>query len=547
MNSVSNWITGLYDYVNQYLESEETQQKRKTIKKLKKRAQTVEDRFLNEFLDAEEKEILSKLPQSLPEPSFNIQPIIQQQFQIPETLRQEQVSQVEQYIKGKMNQMVLSTSDMVYFVNQINRYYELRYEDFTQEEIQQVSQFAIKEIYSLLLSLNKKLRLSKEGLYYQDDLNLFRLSFQKLDLNQIIVKAFVPDVQKDFLISDYFPSIELTNTFISTTKIFFQMEISEDQKMITLTPASMNFERSSLGSLLYFEYFFAKYKDLCFVSTNLNTILELSQEIHQKIASGKYSENDTRFIEMLYFLGYKNDYINCNWYVCELILHVINKYKIITGIVYNDNFDKYKRLQIQQDLEDKIKQCLNSTDRYILVPLHLIQKQWRGESHQNILLIDRLRKLVERFEPHGTISARQDKDLNFELVVFFLKFGLEYKVDLCNVSGVQDVELNLPEGLGGKCVSLSYGYLNHRLEERDTKSSKKRKNPEKVYPAEFAPIAYYNQINEKGVTHWIDIEDLNKNIFLVFQNYLDKINKIFGSSLYFNGNTLTFQTQTCKK
>jgi hypothetical protein len=561
MNRLSGWITSVYDYANQYLVSEETKEKRKIIKKLKKRALTVEDKALSEFLDADEKELIKKLPKALPETTISVQPIVQEEFIVPENIKESQKLQIKQYLKDRINLLVMSIPDMVYFVNQINRYYKITYKDYTKEEISKIGKDAIERIFNLLISLDKNLYFGQQGLYYKKDLNLFNLEFPISELNKIILNVFgLSDIKKDSLVAEYFPTFLLTNVFISTTKVLFDCKISI-YETATIRPFSLNYERTSLGSQLYFEYFFQNYKDLCFISSYMDEIINLATEIN--VHNKKYSHvsfdkfkygGEQRYIKILYRLGYENDYINCNIYVHNLLSYVIEKHNMFSGISYDDKFEKYMRLKSEKDLEDKIKKCLGSSQRYILIPLKLTKKEWNGQSHQNILLVDRERKLVERFEPHGSISARKDKDLNFELMTFFLKLGLEYKIDLCSASGVQETEIDLPEGITGKCVSLSYGYLNHRLEqmkklspEKGTTSTKKRKYDQTLYPAEFAPIAYYNQINEKGVTHWIDIEDLNKKIFNQQQIYLDKINQKFGSSLCFHGNTLTFQNSKCKK
>ena len=60
---------------------------------------------------------------------------------------------------------------------------------------------------------------------------------------------------------------------------------------------------------------------------------------------------------------------------------------MFSGISYDDKFEKYMRLKSEKDLEDKIKKCLGSSQRYILIPLKLTKKEWNGQSHQNILLV----------------------------------------------------------------------------------------------------------------------------------------------------------------
>jgi hypothetical protein len=566
MKKISGLISSLYEYVNEYLEPKEIKEKRKTIRELKKRAQTIEDKVLSEFLDAEENELIAKLPKALPYQE-KVEEISQTRIVIPSNIKSLKKSMVEGYVKSKMNQLVLGNQEIKDFVTKLNKYYE---QDFTKEENFQME----NSILNFVLSLNDNFFKTKYGIQYAGNLDKLKIRFKKSELNHILPS----DTTKDFFVGDYFPIFLLCNQFITTTKIFFQIsseDIQEDEYIIFETQ-SLNFERNNLGSILYYEFFSNKYKDLCYISSNFDLILNKAKEMIRNLEFNP-SDVNSRFIKIMYNLGYQNSYINCNWFIYELLNHVININFIISGLIYDDHNEKYHRLLIEKDLENKIKKCLSSTQRYILIPLQIIKKEWKDESHQNILLIDRVRNLVERYEPHGTFTAKSYQDLNLELTAFFLKLGLEYKVDLCSVSAIQDMENQLPESITGKCVSLSYGYLNHRLENISEESESVRKESEKlsekispkhqeskkrkksidekpvseikrskIYPAEFAPIAYYNQINEKGITHWIDIEELNNKIFIQLQNYLDKINKIFDTSFYFQGNKLSFHSKNCK-
>jgi hypothetical protein len=449
--------------------------------------------------------------------------------------------------------LILGRIEMKDFVKQMNRYYGLRYDsDLSKEEIEKIEEDGIESIFSFVLSLDKKFFMESDGIHYGDDIDLLKISYIKSEFNNLIKDKFsLIEISRDpFVVKDYFLSLLLCNEIISSTKIFFRF--NEKEIMIHINIDSTHIERINFGSILYYEYFSNKYKNICYISENyFETIYNEAKDLNYKIQTERSSLFKETLPEMLYLLGYQNTYLNCNWYIYELFQYVIQENKIIFEIVYDDSYPKYQRLLFQKDLENKIKKCLSSSsssDRYILIPLRIIKKEWKDESHKNMLLVDRARKLVERYEPHGTSTARRDKDLNFELVSFFLRYGLEYRFDLCSVSGIQGFENQLPEPITGKCVSLSYGYLDHRLENISkqsspvVQSSKKRK-----YPPEIAPIAYYNQVSEKGITHWIDIEDLNKKIFSEFQSYLDKINKYFGSSLYFLGNTLSFKNVHCKK
>jgi hypothetical protein len=201
-------------------------------------------------------------------------------------------------------------------------------------------------------------------------------------------------------------------------------------------------------------------------------------------------------------------------------------------MIFDDRNPTYQQLIVSKKLNQKILECLKGSKSYILIPLDIRREEWGNENHQNLLLIDVKRRLVERYEPHGSISMKKDEDINSEIWWFFLFFGLRYKSDLCNVSSIQDLEKQIPYELGGKCVSLTYGYLDHRLSSSDNGDG---------FPPEFAPIKYYNFANEKGVLHWYDINTLNTNIFSEVQKYIDIVNDYYDSKLLFKRNTLTFE------
>jgi hypothetical protein len=242
--------------------------------------------------------------------------------------------------------------------------------------------------------------------------------------------------------------------------------------------------------------------------------------------------NSYYLLTLLYISRVKNT-IDPNWYVFELLKRAVDEISTNVQMVFDDRNPKYQQLIISKRLNENILKCLKGDKSYILIPLDIRREQWGNDYHQNILLIDVKRKLVERYEPHGSITMNKDEDINSEIWWFFLSLGLRYKSNLCSVSSIQDIENQFPYELGGKCVSLTYGYLDHRLSSSNTGDDH--------LPPEYAPISYYNYANEKGIIHWYDIDILNSKIFLEIQKYIDRINDDFDSNLLFKRNTLTFK------
>ena len=335
------------------------------------------------------------------------------------------------------------------------------------------------------------------------------------------------------------------------------MIISAKADITSRYTTAYNDETNNLGSIFYTQYYSDKYhQELCSVAgDSIEQIVKRTKRIDDSIENFyddflKYVESllknnnqdlvktfwnkygsfyNSYYLLILLYISRLNDTINPNWYVFELLKRAGDEISGDVQMLFDDRRPKYEQLFVSDRLREKILECLKENKLYILIPLDIRRSSWNDESHQNILLIDVKRKLVERYEPHGSISMKKDEDINSEIWWFFVMLGFRYKSDLCNVSSIQDLEKQFEYELGGKCVSLTYGYLDHRLS--GTKEGGH-------LPAEFAPIRYYNYVNEKGVLHWYDINILNSKIFSKVQEYMDKINDYFDSQLLFKRNIL---------
>jgi hypothetical protein len=492
---------------------------------------------------------------------------------------------LETYLASKSNQTIASYKELKNMIKNIITFYKLSIDDskidsvvdkFTNLLIESNQDFYLKYSFDLKAKKNVANVIYRKNI---DSLNKIIISENKLKniLEQELgIKTFTSKALVDFSLFDAsFPFYQMTSVFINSSSLFFSYSIEQStgsgsgsNRNIIFYNVSSNFERTRFGMILYAQYFTKKYsKKLCdMVTDDYKQIFSEAKLLDKKISEfyTKFSdygdklyktkgeneqkklfdafwnqENISFFNNHLYnirlYVSKVNELINCNWYVFSLFQALSINKETNTEMVYDDSKPKYERLEVSNILKEKILNCLRYNKDFILIPFTIKKKEWKDENHQNILIVDVKRNLVERFEPHGTASVKKDEDINSELWYFFHKIRLDYQYDLCSVSSIQQFEWEIPKELTGKCVSLSYGYLDHRLNEIYESSGKKS-----VLSAEFAPISYYNLASEKGIIHWYDINVLNFHLFLEMQKYLDDINDYFKSCLVFRGNVLSF-------
>jgi hypothetical protein len=484
---------------------------------------------------------------------------------------------LETYLASKSNQIIVSHKELIKMMKNIIMFYELSIDNFKLNSI-------VDEFINLLLEsdrVNFYLKYKTLDVIYRKNIdslkeiiipeNKFKNIFEK----ELGIKTFSSKALPDFgLFDNDFPFYQMANVFINSSNLFFSYQIDSKNENIIFYNKSSNFEKNNrFGIILYAQYFTNKYsKKLCdmitddykqiyseallldknikeFYQNYINYVNKFNvaknQNEQQQVYDDFWNEkNKSFFIKCAYniqlYASKVNELINCNWYVFSLFENLSSDKRTNIEIFYNDSKPKYKRLEFSNILKNKILNCLHSDKDFILIPFNIQKKEWTGNvSHQNILLVDVKRKLAERFEPHGSELVKKDEDINSELWYFFHKIGLDYQYALCSISPIQQLEWKLPKELMGKCVSLSYGYLDHRLNEIYESSGEKS-----VLPAEFAPISYYNLASEKGIIHWYDIVVLNFQLFLEMQKYLDEINDYFNSCLLFRGNVLSFYEQS---
>ena len=159
------------------------------------------------------------------------------------------------------------------------------------------------------------------------------------------------------------------------------------------------------------------------------------------------------------------DFENINWYI-KILMKDLDFLKIVCipnyYIEYNYTLDY---LLFNDTLINAINKC--TSKRFIYIILKIFGEQI---AHANMIIIDNLKKTIERFEPHGHyfISAKSidnDKNLDNKFNKNLLKIlNLnDYKyispIDISPKMGVQ-VKADAYEGM---CVSYSLIYLQLRL------------------------------------------------------------------------------------
>jgi hypothetical protein len=328
--------------------------------------------------------------------------------------------------------------------------------------------------------------------------------------------------------------------------------------------AAENFEKTFFGIVLYVKSIHKLYPDICIPSIDLDEIYEKGSKIAKDLKSlpKKEIEEKYSFLFPAKELEYPKRIST---------IDILNNLGKNFGNYIYANFDK--PLEMMNDLGniniilEEIKKC---NKRFFLVPI--IGWTEIKQGHANLLLIDREKKIVERFEPNGALEY---DDFKFDKVDKILKQIFvdlyDYKEyitppnvdDICVglqtheflFSQSKEIEL-IGEGL---CVTWSFLYGILRIENPDKNSADlkeiamdlitKKANCKTTLPRltrnkeEFKctfkskqqRMDYEENLN-KVITFILNfISERNKDM----QEDIDKINKIFkiyyvlkGRSLY---------------
>ena len=168
---------------------------------------------------------------------------------------------------------------------------------------------------------------------------------------------------------------------------------------------------------------------------------------------------------------------NINWHGCPM-WDMKFQSGISWAVWYDTKTDKVldTELVTAKHLKKRIvDKCKNK--RFILIPIQIknrIDNECFG--HQNLVLLDRINKTAERFEPHGTISPyfRKTSSINLfddALYEFFLQLGYVYlePTVICPIVGPQtkQEEEHRKGKVKGKvvgfCVAWTFWYADLRM------------------------------------------------------------------------------------
>ncbi|KAJ3273822.1 hypothetical protein HK104_004218, partial [Borealophlyctis nickersoniae] len=134
---------------------------------------------------------------------------------------------------------------------------------------------------------------------------------------------------------------------------------------------------------------------------------------------------------------------------------------------------KTKHMEIPENF---FQDCLNSSERFVFIPLCLLSPESPG-GHANALLLDKrgqttipgLRGTIERFEPHGARSYEIFKDYHYDVMDVSLSAYFRNLFDLEYISPANYYPYLGPQSLehyidaDGYCAVWSLWYIDMRL------------------------------------------------------------------------------------
>lgn len=146
--------------------------------------------------------------------------------------------------------------------------------------------------------------------------------------------------------------------------------------------------------------------------------------------------------------------------VISYLLYLQNKYNTCDVTFDNDVYlirynSETKSLIIQ---DENISKCEN-----IMIGILYIYDVSKDKYHANAIIINKIMKTIERFEPHGTIRTWYDNDdLNIKLDEYARENNMTY-TNIHNICiSLQQIEDVFPD-IRGSCSLWSFWYIEYRL------------------------------------------------------------------------------------
>jgi hypothetical protein len=336
-------------------------------------------------------------------------------------------------------------------------------------------------------------------------------------------------------------------------------------------------EKTALGDYFYLNYLEKTTQNICFIAPKLDDVIDAIRLIYliQKqgiefqtnwgkmkplLTKSKLSslyektfpwiaENYDVFVETLE-INPKGPQIssNDNERIIFLINYLLERHRTRIDVLNKYNF-------IFPDM-DQLKNCLKQSDkRYIVFFLKFILK---AGGHANMIIIDKQKKIVERFEPLGLGHRHYNEGVvNQILTKLFEKIGYEYigPINLCPLGVQADVDKIAIKKYHytGFCQTWSFLYALFRLtygDEIDAKIlSEKILEYTKIIAEEYIQEQYGKSLDVKEEDQELESRKLITEFFYDFipeildygKEEIEKINKIFGTTLDIDGRSIIYK------
>lgn len=132
----------------------------------------------------------------------------------------------------------------------------------------------------------------------------------------------------------------------------------------------------------------------------------------------------------------------------------------------------------------KILECKSSKSRFVVISLSFtvkLKKEDRTSKHRNMIIYDKVKNTVERFEPWGNLTSEKFciHFIDSLLLYYFKQRGVKYVKPYNNnpVLGLQRIQCDnerkyLFDGEPGRCIAWSVWYADHRLRFPDFSQTK---------------------------------------------------------------------------
>ena len=258
------------------------------------------------------------------------------------------------------------------------------------------------DILKIILMMIKKSNISK--LKNDMNRNIFfeLLSIYKIDiqsLNQLIkyVDIYEQDIDGNTLYN--LINIKYTSKekeLIILEKNSFKYPNIDFKKILIHTDYGL-FSSDLIHNMIYTIIILKKYKNL------IIPYKVLSEKEMTKINFNMYTSNNEKNI-----LGYLKIFYDYCPYFAPYLIFWINKFNY----------------WIDDSLINFIEN--NKKQRYIMIKLSIYLVESNGARHANIIIIDNVNKVIERFEPYGEINFTNSNDLNY-ILEYNLAKKLKYK------------------------------------------------------------------------------------------------------------------------